>query len=189
MCEKLTQNVGVQQEEGDSTDCNVAQASQLAQLGALGVPAEDQGDQQNVDDDAVDAQGPDQTVSECTNGEQDHQDQSTEEEVCHDLLVAALQEEQTDQDPEQAKEAEHGTQVLAVVASAAEQEHADGGVQLADAAEDDGDVAQSTGELFMVSALDADTDLFQAEADNGSKQAKNANCLRIYREHNVLLRK
>ena len=50
-----------------------------------------------------------------------------------------------------------------------EQVHTHAGEELGKAAEEDGDVAQAAGELGVVSALDADAHLLQAEADDGGK--------------------
>ena len=92
----------------------------------------------------------------------------------HDLLVAALQEEEADQDPEQAEEAEHGAQVDAVVTAHGEEVHPQRGEQLGEAAEEDGDVAQGPSEFLVVSAFHADTELFQTETDDSGEETKQA---------------
>lgn len=78
------------QEQGDDADGQVAHAGQLGQGGLLGVPGGDEGDQQQVDHHQVHAQGPDEAVLEGTDGKADDQDEGGQEEVGHDLLVAAL---------------------------------------------------------------------------------------------------
>ncbi len=172
---------GEEQEGGDDADGQVAHAGQLGQGGLLGVPGGDEGDEQQVDHHQVHAQGPDEAVLEGTDGEADDQNQAGQEEVGHHLLVAALQKKEANQNPEQAEEAENGAEIDAVVAADREQVHTHAGEELGEAAEEDGDVAQAAGELRVVSALDADTHLLQAEADDGGKQTKQADGFRVHR--------
>lgn len=62
-----------------------------------------------------------------------------------------------------------------------EQVHTYAGEELGKAAEEDGDVAQAASELGVVSSLDADAHLLQAEADDGGKQTKQADGFRVHR--------
>lgn len=60
----------------------------------------------------------------------------------HGFLVAAFDEKEAHQNPEQAEEAEDSAQIDAVVTAHGEQVHAQRGEELGEAAEEDGDVAK-----------------------------------------------
>ena len=102
-------------------------------------------------------------------------------------FLSAFDEKEAHQNPEQAEEAEDGAQIDAVVAAHGEQVHAQRGEELGEAAEEDGDVAQGAGELFVVGAFHADTQLLQAETDDSGEQAKQADCFRVDRDHGKVL--
>ncbi len=172
-----------EQEHRDDADGDVAGACQLGQRRAAGVPGRYQSSQQNVDHDQVNAQRPYQTVLKSLDGEADAEDQTGSEEMRHDFLVAAFEEEQTDQHPEQAKEAEYSAEVDAVISANREEVHTEAGEELCEAAKQNGDPAQGSLQLVMVGAFDAYAYLLQTETEHGSDKTEQTDRFRVYGVH------
>lgn len=176
--------MGVHQEEGNHGNQQVANTSELAERGLPCVPAEGQRDEQHVDDDQVDAKRPNEAVLEGANGEEHDENEGDCKEMCHNLFVAALEEEKGNNQPEHAKEAENSAEEFAVVTADGEEEHPKTSEELTEAAKKKCDIAEAAMQFFMIGIfVDANADLLKAETDDSDKQAEYADCLRVDR-HN-----